>query len=805
MNMLDPTAIADPQNYTPEDIKGLCIRRFKKDVKDQVSGSFLERKITLERCNASAKEEYAFDIFTEMQLEMDLGKTKGTGQLFKTSLEKSLFSSPAACIKSIEARLKKLYKKYTADDIKDIHLLENLKTALEAITPADFTRYQKLLDLLKSKEYAWNPADSGDRVVIFTERIETMKYLAERLRQDLGLKANAIQEISGGISDAEQQRIVEDFGRTESSVRVLVASDVASEGLNLHYLSHRLIHFDIPWSLMVFQQRNGRIDRYGQQKRPDIRYMLIESDNKRIKGDMRIIEILITKEEQALKNIGDPSLLLGKFTIEDEELVVAETIESGSDSDVFEQTLDQQKAFERLTGDDGRSTLVATGTGSGKTECFLYPILEYCYQHRGERGIKALIIYPMNALATDQAKRIAELIYGSDELRGNVTVGMYVGGQDHTPARTMSEHGVITDHETMLNNAPDILMTNYKMLDYLLVRPKDALLWQDNNSETLKYIAVDELHTFDGAQGTDLACLLRRLKRRLGIYDGYLCCVGTSATMGSKENNSSILNYAEEIFGEPFDKDAIITEDRLSAQEFFAGAEATEFTLPTVEQAIELEKLSEEDEPSAYLQSAVKDWLPNFSFDVLDDEGRIQLGYELMHHSFMQSVINLTGGTYYQVSKIAEDLAVHYPDLKNLPDADVVINSLFALISHARTGKVGKLRPFLNVQVQLWMRELRRLVAKVDSDEITYEIAHDLNKQQAKQYLPVVNCRDCGITGWVSVLNERSNATMTNLESFYLNLKQRALLRFALFSMTKRIVEQTNMNRNGMAFGDSIM
>lgn len=82
----------------------------------------------------------------------------------------------------------------------------------------------------------------------------------------------------------------------------------------------------------------------------------------------------------------------------------------------------QQKAFERLTGDDGRSTLVATGTGSGKTECFLYPILEYCYQHRGERGIKALIIYPMNALATDQAKRIAELIHGSDELRGNVNV-----------------------------------------------------------------------------------------------------------------------------------------------------------------------------------------------------------------------------------------------------------------------------------------------------------------------------------------------------------------------------------------------
>lgn len=360
MNMLDPTAIADPENYTKEDIKGLCIRRFKKDVKDQVSGSFLERNITLEICHASIREEQAYDIFAEMQLEMDLGKSNGTGQLFKTSLEKSLFSSPAACLKSIDARLKKLYKKYSADHIKDISLLEELRDSLLKITPKDFMRYQKLLYLLNSKEYAWNPKDTDDRVVIFTERIETMKYLAEHLRQDLGLKANAIQEISGSMSDAEQQRIVEEFGRTESPMRVLVASDVASEGLNLHYLSHRMIHFDIPWSLMVFQQRNGRIDRYGQKKRPDIRYMLIESDNKRIKGDMRIIEILVTKEEQALKNIGDPALLLGKFSIEDEELVVADAIENGSDETAFSDTLD--------AGEDEFDPFEALMAAAGETE-----------------------------------------------------------------------------------------------------------------------------------------------------------------------------------------------------------------------------------------------------------------------------------------------------------------------------------------------------------------------------------------------------------------------------------------------------
>ena len=250
MNMLDPTAIANPDDYTKEDIKGLCVRRFKKDVKDQISGSFLERRVELERCKASAAEEYAYNFFAEMHLQMDLNKTKAQGQLFKTILEKSLFSSPAACIKSIDSRLNKLKKKYEEDEIQDIKTLEILRNALVRIEPADFSRYQKLLSLLRSKEYGWS-AQTDDRVVIFTERIETMKYLVEQLQKDLKLKKGAIQEISGEMNDAEQQTIVENFGREESPIRVLVASDVASEGLNLHYLSHRLIHFDIPWSLIL--------------------------------------------------------------------------------------------------------------------------------------------------------------------------------------------------------------------------------------------------------------------------------------------------------------------------------------------------------------------------------------------------------------------------------------------------------------------------------------------------------------------------------------------------------------------------
>jgi len=427
----------------------------------------------------------------------------------------------------------------------------------------------------------------------------------------------------------------------------------------------------------------------------------------------------------------------------------------------------QQTAFDRLTGDDGRSTLIATGTGSGKTECFQYPILEYCYQHRGEPGIKALIIYPMNALATDQSKRFAELIWKSPELRGNVTIGMYVGGHEQNPNRMMSEDNVITDHETMLNTPPDILMTNYKMLDYLLVRPKDAALWKDNKPDTLKYIAVDELHTFDGAQGTDLACLLRRLKSRLWTPVGYLCCIGTSATMGSKDNGKSILEYAQEVFGEPFEDDAVVTEDRQSPDEFFAGQDITDFTMPTAAQVEELNSLVAQDDEDAYLRAAAAAWTDLSDTDIITPEGRIALGKHLKHHSFMQAMISLIKGNYYQVETIIEELKVNYPTLKEMGDAEAAVNAMLALISHARTGKPDGLRPFLNVQVQLWLRELRRLVAKVSGTDVTYSIAHDLNTQQAKQYLPVVNCRDCGATGWTSILNERGNATINGLETFY--------------------------------------
>lgn len=352
MNMLDPTAIADIHNYTKEDIKGLCVRRFKKDIKNEAHNGFQERSVTVERCTSSPAEERAFQILADLSLKMDVQQGQAAGTLFKTSLEKALFSSPAACIKSVDERIQKLKRRYGAD-FSDITVLQTLQEALEQIDVTAFSRYQKLLELLTRTTYNWN-ADCDDRIVIFTERIETLHFVAAQLRKDLALPGEAVCEMHGGLSDAEQQRIVEEFGREESPIRILVASDVASEGINLHYLSYRLIHFDIPWSLMVFQQRNGRVDRYGQGRKPDIRYLITESETPKIRGDMRIMEVLVAKEEQAYQNIGDPALLMGKFNVEEEEQMTAAAMESGLSPERFQNQIDDNTnefdPFEALMG-----------------------------------------------------------------------------------------------------------------------------------------------------------------------------------------------------------------------------------------------------------------------------------------------------------------------------------------------------------------------------------------------------------------------------------------------------------------------
>jgi len=336
MNMLDPTAIADPESYTRDESKGLFIRRFKKDIRNQVQDAFREREINSKRTSATPIEEEAFSALVNTQFtRLD---TKRTGAiLFKTTLQKALFSSPAACLESISNRIRKLEKTGEPGWKNDINSLEVLRQKVSVITTDNFSKYQRLLRLIRDKQnFGWSGKDTKDRLVIFTERIDTLKFLVENLTKDLNLKPHQVAILHGSMSDINQQQIVEDFGREEAKVRLLIASDVASEGINLHYLCHRMIHFDIPWSLMVFNQRNGRIDRYGQKESPRIFYLITESSNAKISGDTRILELLIKKDEQAVKNIGDPASFMHVYDIDEEEKITARAIEEEMTAEDFE-------------------------------------------------------------------------------------------------------------------------------------------------------------------------------------------------------------------------------------------------------------------------------------------------------------------------------------------------------------------------------------------------------------------------------------------------------------------------------------
>lgn len=345
MNMLDPTAIANPRDYTKDDIKGLYVRHFKKDVTAQLGAAVQQRRLIKANATATPEEEAAFKVLAGLTFESFDRRRRPGQHLFRTVLEKALFSSPAACLQTVRERLRKLESVATEEAARDRAGLKQLEQALLPVTPQHFSRYQRLLQLLRSpNELAWNGSNTHDRLVIFTERIETLKLLKENLQRDFGLRGDQIATLHGQDgTDVDQQKIVEDFGRENSPIRLLLATDMASEGLNLHFLCRKMVHFDTPWSFIVFQQRNGRVDRYGQERQPLIAYIFVESKTPRVQGDTRILELLAEKDDAAQKNIGDPTALYGVYEELEEERITAEAMEVGVTPEKFDGWVEEKR------------------------------------------------------------------------------------------------------------------------------------------------------------------------------------------------------------------------------------------------------------------------------------------------------------------------------------------------------------------------------------------------------------------------------------------------------------------------------
>jgi ATP-dependent helicase YprA (DUF1998 family) len=192
----------------------------------------------------------------------------------------------------------------------------------------------------------------------------------------------------------------------------------------------------------------------------------------------------------------------------------------------------------------GRNVVVSTGTGSGKTETFLLPILNYLLREKEQGtldkpGVRALLLYPMNALANDQVKRLRGLLAKYP----HITFGRYVGETKHTkgkaedyfeknyPGEPRVKNELLSRAE-MQETPPHILLTNYAMLEYLLLRPKDSKLFDGATGQHWKFIVLDEAHVYNGANATEIAMLLRRVQDRVVQSElGRLQVVATSATL----------------------------------------------------------------------------------------------------------------------------------------------------------------------------------------------------------------------------------------------------------------------------------
>lgn len=346
IKMLDPTRVPDPTRLHRSDIEDLVVRRFRSspEVVADIGREVPKRQLLPRRFPLSPQEEVAYQAIADLHLDLDEEQTRGRAiDLFRTTIAKAIFSSPAACRETLERRIRGIENGTARGTPADRDRLRALADNVAAIDTGAFSKYQELLRLLR--QLNWTGRVARDRLVIFSERIATVSWLADRLREDLGLSADQVARVDGGSveADVRTQEVIEAFGQERSPIRILIASDMASEGLNLHFQCHRLIHFDLPWSLLRFQQRNGRIDRYGQDRPPQISYFVGESTHPKVR-QMWVLEKLVAKDEAAQAGVGDPAVFLGAGDADGEEAVVAEAVATGIGAEAFERQMDARAA-----------------------------------------------------------------------------------------------------------------------------------------------------------------------------------------------------------------------------------------------------------------------------------------------------------------------------------------------------------------------------------------------------------------------------------------------------------------------------
>lgn len=226
----------------------------------------------------------------------------------------------------------------------------------------------------------------------------------------------------------------------------------------------------------------------------------------------------------------------------------------------------------------GNNIIVSTGTGSGKTESFMLPIINDLINEKKEKGfispgVRALLVFPMNALANDQLDRLRKMFKDYPD----ITFGSYTGQTKHSEKAAYENYiklnkkrmdGFNTplkneriSRDSMKTNPPHILITNYAMLEYLLLRPEDSIFFEGEYANNWKYIVLDEAHTYTGSTGIEVSMLLRRVQAKLNSQK--IQFILTSATLGNENSNSDAIKFANNLCGVEFKEDCIIRASRV--------------------------------------------------------------------------------------------------------------------------------------------------------------------------------------------------------------------------------------------------
>lgn len=392
----------------------------------------------------------------------------------------------------------------------------------------------------------------------------------------------------------------------------------------------------------------------------------------------------------------------------------------------------QERAVRRLAS--GKQTIVASSTGSGKTEAFLIPIIDYCLRHKATPGVKAVLMYPMNALANDQLKRLRQLLKGT-----GITFARYTGDTRRNDASAGEQPEEVLQEERLSRESiqadpPDILLTNYVMLELLLVRREDQRIFRH---QQMRYLVLDEVHTYGGARGIEVGCLVRRFKEHVSRSDGGLVCVGTSATVKG-DDVGEVAGFASKLFAEAFTPESIILE-RFDEPEPLQAPYWPQW--PQLDEPL-LQHLDAANEEATLMLAQQLCGRPVPPANTLDE----RLGLLLQDNALLR----LLEG-FLSIPRSMDELAAYLeqqPERRGVSQPNLVaeITAYLLLGSLATTSQGPRLRP----KVHMLYRGLEGFTCCLNCGHV-WEAGIDLCPACKGRCLPVEVCRSCGQDFWRGV------------------------------------------------------